>query len=110
MSQNRIAAIEKYYIDSSTFTGGFDVLCPGLDEACFLIRIINASNRAVSISYDGILYHDYVPAGETLQLSFQANNRPKSHVNQLAKGTKVYVTGAAGTGNVYLAGYYSTIG
>lgn len=81
----------------------------GLDEACFNLKIHNASNIAITISYDGVNDHDYLPAGQTILFDFQTNSQPKNYVANFAKGTVVYVasvTGAAGAGLVYLSGYY----
>jgi folate-dependent tRNA-U54 methylase TrmFO/GidA len=107
MAINRVAAIEMYTKNSAALTGGYDVLCASLDKACSLIRIINTSNKAVIVSYDGAHDNDYVAAGEALQLAFQTNNQPRGHIALLAEGQKIYVKGTAGTGLIYLAGYYN---
>ena len=107
MAKNRVGAIAKSTKDSSTLTGNYDVLCSSLPEACFLIRIINASNVSVAVSYDGSTDHDFVPSGETLQLSFQTNSQPRSNIALLAKNLSVHVKGPGGTGYIYLAGYYA---
>ena len=109
MPQNRVAAIERYLFDAADLTGGFDQFIESLDEACSIIRVVNTSNSDISISYDGTHYNDYVPAGETLQLEFQTNNRPQSHIALMAKGQRVYLVGGAGQGYIYFIGYYSTI-
>lgn len=107
-NQNKIKAIELTSIDSASFTGSYQVInTDGLDEPCSLIRIINDSNRDITVSYDGTTDHDFVPTAETLQLPAQANAGPTSWSSMMPKGTRVYVKGSAGTGFVYLAGYYA---
>jgi len=107
MASNRIAALEMASIDSGTLTGGFDLLYDKLGHACSIIRIINASNKAVTISYDGTTDNDYIPATNTLHLYLQASKMPNGNLALLAKRTKIYVKGVAGTGFIYATGYYT---
>lgn len=107
MPTNRVNAIEMYSKDSATLTGGYDLLIESLDESCFLIRIVNASNRSVIVSYDGATDNDYIAASGTLQIPFQTNNRIPNKISLLRKGQKVYLKGTAGTGFIYFAGYYN---
>jgi len=105
--QNSIKSIILSSIDSATFTGSFQVInANGLPKPCSIIRIINNSNKDVTISYDGLVENDFIPVGNTLQLPFESNSQPQNHVSLLPQGTKIWVKGAAGTGLVYLAGYY----
>lgn len=102
-----IQAITALVIDSSALTGGYDLFdSAGLPEACSIIRVVNASDTAVGVSYDAVDTHEFLPAGASLQLNLQANSRPNNHVTCLAKGTKVSLKGVAGVGNIYLIGYY----
>ena len=107
MAKNRVGAIALGSINSATFTGNYQALYTGIPEACFLIRIVNASNRDITISYDGTTDHDYLQDGDTLQLPLQANNQPRGHISLLGEGTHIYVKGTAGTGYIYFAGYYA---
>lgn len=77
-----------------------------LTEACFLIRVINASNVEVFISYDGVNYHDHVPAGLAIQLPFQNNSSPNNYVAIMPKNSMIYVRGNVGIGFIAVAGYY----
>lgn len=106
MISNRVKAVPLAVKDSSTLTGNFDLLKDGLEEACFLVRIINNCDKDITISYDGANDNDFAVAKTVsrvteIQLDFQLDNR------RLAKGTKIYVKGAVGTGNIYLVGYYT---
>ncbi len=111
MAMNLIKVIPLTSINSAAFTGAYQVVnTNGTANACILIRIINDSNVDVTVSYDGATDHDFVPAGTQNVLQFQANAQPTGNAALLAKGTKVYVKGAAGVGLVYLAGYFQPLG
>jgi len=107
MPTNRVNAIEMYSKNSATLTGGYDLVVTALDESCFLLRVINASNRSVVVSYDGVNDNDYIAASGVLQLSFQTNNKIPNKIALLRKGQKIYLKGTAGTGFIYIAGYYN---
>jgi len=108
MSKNFVQAIDLVSIDAATFTGNLQIFnTNGLDEACTIIRIINDCDEDVTISYDGTTEHDYVRSGDTLQLDFQQNSLPGGRVSMMKQGTVLWISGAAGTGFVYLAGYYN---
>jgi len=100
-----IASLDASTLQAVTYTA-INAVANGLDGPCFMIRITNASSSGVLVSYDGINDHDILLDGHILQLDFQTNSRPGNKVAQLAKGTKVYVRGAAGQGNIYLSGWY----
>lgn len=107
MATNRVQAIPLKSIDSATFTGSYQAINPtGLSEACFMIRINNDSNRDLTLSYDGTTDHEYVLAGDFLQVDAQNNARPNNFTALFSKGLVVYVKASAGTGSVYLSGYY----
>jgi hypothetical protein len=78
----------------------------GFAGPAILLRVINASTVAVTLTFDGVHSNDYLGSGETLQLNLQSNAAPNNYVSVLKKGTVVSVKGSAGTGNVYLAVYY----
>jgi len=104
---NRVKAVPLTSIASSSVSGSYAVInTSGLPNACFLIRINNASNQAVTISYDGSTDHDYLAANTALTLDFQANAQPNAFMSLLGAGTKVYVKGTGGTGTISLSGYY----
>lgn len=108
MAHNYVKAIAMTSINATTFTGAYLVLnATGLEEACFMIRITNATDRAILISYDGVIDHDYLAIAGVLQLPFQSNSSPSGYVANLKAGTKIYIKAAAGTGLVYLSGYYN---
>lgn len=106
MPSDIVKAITMSSFNSATLNGAYQVLDASLEQACFLISFINNSDVPVTISYDGTNAHDYVRAGSTRDLNFQANNRPGNHKALLKKGTPVFIKGIAGTGYIFLAGYY----
>jgi hypothetical protein len=105
--QNKIRAIETLTFDSAQLTGGYDPFDDaGLPEACVIVRLVNASNVAVGVSFNGIFTSDFLPAGDSIQYNFQANSQPNNQAAIMAKGTNVCLIGAAGIGDIYLIGYY----
>ena len=110
MSKNSIQAITLTSLDSATLAGAYKAINgTGTTEACLLVRIINDSDTDVLISFDGTTDHDYVRTGSVLELNLQTNSQVNNLVAKLGKGTVVYAKSAAGTGNIYLAGYYQPI-
>lgn len=75
------------------------------NNVCFL-RIINDSNAAITISYDGINDHEYIPANKEANLGMETNSIPNSKKAIFNRFTIVYVRGTAGTGTIALAVYY----
>lgn len=107
MIRNFVDAIELNEFDSSSMTSSYQsIVGTGLEYPCIYIRIINASNKDITISYDGSTDHDYVVAGTSLALPFQSNSQPGAYVAQMKQGTIIYAKGTAGTGNIYVSGYF----
>jgi len=109
MAKNAILPIEMESFNSAALSGvgTFDALNPdGLDHSVFLLRIINDSDTDILISYDGVVDHDYVPAGDILQVDLQPNTQIGTSTAGIRQGTVVYAEGTAGTGLIYVAGYY----
>lgn len=111
MAKSFVKAITLTGVDSATFGAAFQRINPnGLPHACFLIRIINGSNRTVTISYNGVDTHDVLLPNDTLELDLQANSSPNGFIAYLKKGTVVYANATiAGVGIVSLVGYYQEI-
>jgi len=80
----------------------------GIEGSCFLLRITNDSDADVFISYNGDDRHEFIAAGDTIDMNFQTNSSPSGHVSKVAKWTRLSVQGtAAQAGDVYLSGYYN---
>ena len=109
MADRNMRPIVMSELDTAFISGTFTAFdAAGLPESCSIIRIINASDTPISIGYGGGDDHDRLRAGDTLQLDFQANSK-QSLVANLKKGTVVSIRGDAGTGLVYLVGYYQPV-
>ena len=110
MAKNFIKSLTVTTVDAAAITAGtwVDFFAGGTTEACFMIRITNTSDTNVLISFDGgITAHEMVPSGEAVDLNLQANSSPTNFVSLLRKGTVISVRGTAGTGLIYLSGYYN---
>lgn len=105
---NYINQVELASIDSSTFTGNLQAInSSGLSNTCSVIRIVNNSDRDITISFDGVTNHDFLPDGETYELNLLNGDLPNGYAYRVRQGTVIYVSGlAGGTGLVYLAAYY----
>ncbi len=110
--KNMILPIPLSTANSAAFAGAYVLLsgAGGVTHPCIMLRIINDSNVDVTISYDGVNDHDFIPANTQLTLNFQTNSQPQNNVCSLAQGTRIYVKGAAGIGLVYLSGFYQPRG
>jgi len=107
MAQDTVKALALTSIASSTLTTSYKPInASGFEAAPFLIRIMNASTQAVTVSLDGVNDHDFVLSNSTDTIPSQANSQPKAQVALFAKGTVIYVKGTAGTGTIYLSGFY----
>lgn len=108
--RNSVSAIAMTNITSSTVSSTYAAInATGLPHNCSIVYIVNNSTTDVTVSYDGTTDNDYVPTMTTRTLEFQTNSNPLSYQSNLAIGTKVYVKGTAGTGNIYLIGYYNAL-
>lgn len=107
MAQDTVKALVLTSIASSTVTGTYQPINPnGTEAACFLLRIINDSDESITISYDGINDNEFLLANTFYDIATQTNSQPNARFALFAKYTKVYVKGSAGSGSVYLSGYY----
>lgn len=85
-------------IDSATFTGSFQAVGTPLAFPSFICKMVNNSDRLVTVSINGTTAIDVCPAG-----SFWLYDEYDS----LPAGTQIFVSGlAGGTGLVYLATQY----
>ena len=81
----------------------------GFDGPACYITISNATNKAIFISYDGVIDHDYILPDTQRVVPVQSNSQPSNNKALFSKNQKVYVKSAiAGAGNVYLTGFYQS--
>lgn len=78
----------------------------GMAGAAFYIRLNNDTNQDVTVSYDGINDHEFLAAGQVLEIPVQTNAQPGNYRALFKKGTIVYVKSTAGTGTFYMSGFY----
>lgn len=110
MPKNRLQAIPLGIFNSANLTANYQPLyAGGLPHALALLRIFNASNVNIFVSYDGITNHDIVLAGDELNLLAQMNSQPRNGVMYIPAGTLVSIkqVTAAGVGSIYTSGYYT---
>lgn len=107
MAKDFVVAEELASFDSAGLAGVFQAVNDGFVGAPFKIRIVNASDVDVLISYDGVKANDVILSDSDLILDFQDMSQPSNHRCLMRKGAKVYVAGtAAGQGLIYVTGYY----
>lgn len=93
-------------IDSATFTGSFQAIGTPLDHPAYILKLVNNSNRLVTISKDGVTSIDVAPAN-SFWLYDEGKVGVTSQIPTVSKGTQIYVSGlAGGTGSVYLVVQY----
>ena len=108
MPKDYIQAIPLTRFNTAGLAAGYLPINPaGVPEACSFIKIHNDSNVDVTVSFDGITDHIYLPQGYEEWVPTQWVARPPNYVSLLKNGTIVYVAGpAAGIGFIYLSGFY----
>jgi len=96
-------------LDSSTLRSDvwsvFDL--SGTEEACFMIRLTNASDKTIFISFNGTDVAEILQVSKDITFNFQKNACPNNYRSQFKKYSKVYIRGDFGTGELYLSGYYN---
>ncbi len=74
-----------------------------------VLKMYNGSNVGVTLSFDGITRHDFLPIGGTFVLDLQANHADNSAYGSGTlngrQGQIVYGSGAGGLGNIYISGF-----
>lgn len=105
--KNSVQPLQLVGFNTAGLSGTYTVVnINGIESACFMLKFINTSNVDVTISYDGTIDHDLIPADSTSVINAQQNHNPYNGNAYFSKGTKIYVKGAAGTGQFYVTGYF----
>ena len=109
MAKNAAKPIELQGVDATTISAitwtPFNTA--GLEGACFFLRFNNDTTSDIQISYDGVTAHDFIKSYTDFSVNFQTNASPNNGVCKVPKKTVIYVSGAVGTGNIYLSGFYN---
>lgn len=109
--KNSILTVPLTIFDSATVAGTYaPIITGGLAKACFLIRITNASTKDITISFDGVTDADYIFSNTANNIPAIYATTPNTFYANFAQGTQIYVKGTAGTGDIYISGYYQPQG
>lgn len=109
--KNSIATVPMTTFASSSVTGTYEpIITGGLAKPCFVISITNNSTQDINISFDGTTDADYIPKATSKNLPLLYPLIPQTNSAQFAQGTQIYVKGTAGTGSIFVAGYYQPQG
>lgn len=109
--QNRIKIQELSTFNAASLTANYqEINSTGFPEPIVILRIVNASDADITLSYDGSTDQEFIPGTAAaiprsmLQLDFTSTPSTTGYL-YLAKGTKVFVKGSAGTGTIYISAY-----
>lgn len=120
MNLDYFTCIEMAVFDMTGLTASFQPLntateqpetsSEGFQDAIKLLKFYNDGDTAVTISYNGLIPNDYIPAKATLIIDVQANHSCNSAYGSGTlngrKGQYVYGKGtASSSGNLYISGY-----
>lgn len=93
-------------VDSATFAGSYVALGTPTAHEARILKIVNASNVAVTFSTDGSTDMDVLTAGASTIYYLGTERGNPSPTSVLPKGTQFYAKGAAGVGLVYVVVMY----
>lgn len=105
----KVQAIPVQTVAFGSVTSSFVATGAAMPAPIRILKISNATNADIYVSYDGSTIHDAIPASSGMVLDFTAN-KTMPDGNFLALGTKVYIkyVTAPSSGNVYVSAYYSS--
>lgn len=102
---NRIVPLVCTSVDAATLNPAVFIALKTLESPALYLKVVNNSNTAVIISYDGTTAHDYLIAHDTLELNFQTNSIPRAKQVNMAQNTIVYLKGNPGVGLITCTAY-----
>lgn len=100
-NSNHIYPLVAATFDISSASGSWQKIGNSFGRCVSFIRIVNNSNKDVSISFDGNNLHDIVQTTAVLELNFSGNN----FCSYFANTTQLYIKAAKGSGIIYLSCY-----
>jgi len=107
---NALQAIEMTVYDTAGLTASLAALNgSGVPNRLKVLKMYNASDTDITLSLNGSTDQDFIQSGGTFILDLQANNDRASGGGgswHVAKNQIIYGSGSAGTGNLYIIGYY----
>ena len=111
MAKDYIKALPMTGINANTL-GAFQLITEveGLPEPAFFLKVVNASNVFVAVSYDGVTFHDFVFANSAIEIYAQAGRQPGNNRCLFKKGQRVWVgSNGPGVGAVNLVAYTNQV-
>lgn len=93
---------------SSSVTGSYQAIGSAITKPIRLLKIVNNSTQDVTVSWDGIHDHDYVPAGAGVVYDVGTNRGHASSSTDF-QPTTFYAKGTSGTGNIAVTSFYAKI-
>jgi len=108
MLGNRILPIELLSYNTATCDGTYKVLTASLAQPCSELIVANDSDKDVTLSFDGgTTDHMYVKSGYSFPINAQEMAIAATGIAKIAKGTKISLKSAVGTGLFHVSGWYS---
>lgn len=93
-------------LSSGSVSGTYNTIGTPFTHLMRLLKIINNSNKDVTISFDGINDNDFIPAGGFSLYDLTTNKSDQDILFIFRIGTQVYAKGTAGTGDIYVVAIY----
>jgi hypothetical protein len=93
-------------IDGSTISVTYSPLGGPLPEEARILKIVNVSNQDVTVSWDGVHDHDYIPSDSFTIYDFTTNKSRDTQISVAQKGTQLYVKGPTSTGFIFLVTFF----
>lgn len=90
---------------AGTFTGSYQSIGTPFDHQICLLKILNDTTVGVTVSWDGVNDHDYLPANSFSLYDITAQTQRESGI-YISKGTQLRVKGSVGAGSVYVVALY----
>lgn len=114
-----LTMVEMAVFNTASLTGTFQALNGSTSYLIFtgngfqfdikILKMYNASNVGITLSFDGTTRNDFIPSGGTLIVDLQTNaaNSSSDATKRLngRAGQILYGSGSAGVGNLYISGY-----
>lgn len=92
---------------TAPFTGAYQTIGTPLMNGARIVKFANNSDADVTISWDGVNAHEFIPMG-TFVLLDVATNKQLTSACWIRAGTQFYLSGSSGaTGAFYLSVYYA---
>jgi len=101
----RIAWENLRTFNSATLSGSKQALGTPLLHSSYILKMVNNSDVLVTVSIDGVNDVDVAPAN-SFWLYDEGKVGLSSSLPAVPQGTQIYITGTAGTGNIYLVSQY----